>query len=124
VVIAAQFKRLFLRCIERDARRNGLKLADAIWLLAEAKFTETKSGKVLTSTSGNGHSVTFTIPSSGQGYPPHVMTEFFGWLIDLHEEIRAGLTDPTDNDVVEAMLAEDRMRACKGARSDFSYLVH
>lgn len=104
----------------RDAQAQGIGLEFSIYSVADARFKATASGTVLTSTSQNGKSATFTAPSN---LDPVSLAELSGWFLDLLETAKANLAAvgkpaPTDTELFNEMLG--LMQPVYSATSDHS----
>jgi len=120
VAASSLHKQNVLECIYWDAQDDGITLEAALKAYARARFTETKSGLVLTSTSANGKSVQRQLPP---GVSHVEASELISELRRLREEVvaafvSAGIATPTDEQVVAEMLV--RLTPIKHAVADFS----
>ena len=109
------YARLVLRGLAWDAGEGGLSLFESLKAAARAKLTATEKGQFLTGAAGNGTSVQFGLPSA-RDCTPQEIAELTSWLIDLYETVVAGLTTPTDAEILTAMLAEMQPRRTHDVR--------
>lgn len=93
---STNYKRLFLRGLKWDAEDAGKPLLDILKVAARARLTNTQTGAVLRSASGNGKTVEFSLPVNGQGLSPQDAAELCEEMFGLYETAAAGLdVDPT-----------------------------
>ena len=71
VKVPTDFKRLYLRSVYWEAQRLGISLLESLQIAAQARYTETASGKFLTGTSANGKSASFSL-GSGSASPDQI----------------------------------------------------
>lgn len=112
-------KQNVLECLFWDAQDDSITLEAALKAYARARFTETKSGLVLTATSANGKSVQRQLPP---GVSHVEASELISELRRLREDvvaafISASIASPTDEQVVVEMLV--RLTPIKHAVADF-----
>lgn len=124
-MVATDFKRLFLRGISWDATDASITLTAALKAAARAQLTATATGATLIGTAGNGHSVTFQLPSSGQGASPQDITELCEELITRYDAavvalVASGVASPSDDQILTEMLA--LMTAATEVYSDFTQM--
>lgn len=127
--IAAELKRGFLRSILREAQAASpqITLATALGLYQESQFSNTKSGRVIVSTGGNGKSVTFNMPQIGlQLMQDEIMAlteEFFAVYADALVTLGVAGTNPAGDPAIFAqMLLDDRMQTITEMRMDFTLI--
>lgn len=87
--------------------------------LARARLDETQRGRVLVSTSGNGHSSTYEIPKDLSATD---VVGMISQLIDRYEEAKAkliedGTASPTDTQIFDEMMA--KLHPIRSVASDF-----
>lgn len=109
-----------LRNIWWGAQDCALTLSAGLRAFSQGRFRETSAGRYITSATGNGHSVSFLVPT---GVSPHSASEHASRLLDLHDESRAalvssGIDAPTDEQVFAEML--HRCKPVRVAIDDFS----
>jgi len=102
-VPSTAYKRLFLRAVYRTVSET-VSLLDALNTLADARFTDTKSGRVVVGTSSSGHSVEFAAPGAGT-LSPESLAELVSDLLDRYDAalVELGGT-PTDAQIYATML--------------------
>jgi hypothetical protein len=111
VVVTTDFKRLFLRGLKWDAEDASVAtLAATLKTAARAQLTTAGTGTILTGTSGNGHSVTFSLPMGGRGLTPQDMAELCEDMLTRYDAaetavIAAGTAEPTDDQIFTEMMA-------------------
>lgn len=127
--IAADIKRGFLRSILRDAQAASpqITLAAALGAFQAAAYNNTKSGRVIVSTSGNGKSVTFNMPQIGlqlmQDELMALTEEYFAVYADALVSLNVAGTNPTGDPAIFAqMLLDDRMQSITETRMDFTLI--
>lgn len=122
--VGTQYKRAFLRWIKYSAEKSGVSLMDALTAALVARVEDTSNGRILSGTSGNGHSVTFQVPSSADHLSPANITELCEELITRLEESAAYLSKTTtggDDGVLFADVLE-RLQPVKRMRHDYTLL--
>lgn len=118
--VSTEYKRLFLRDLQWSAEDQNISLADALKAAARGRLSETKTGRVIISTAGNGKSVSFNTPSSAS-FSPQVAAELCSELLDRYDAAVAYLGGtPTDADILAEMLA--MLQVVAEASTDFSDL--
>jgi hypothetical protein len=126
VVVTTDFKRLFLRGLKWDAEEAPVAtLAATLKTAARAQLTTAGNGTVLTGTSGNGHSVTFSLPMGGRGLIPQDVAELCEEMLQRYDAavaalVAAGTAEPTDDQIFTEMLA--LLEPVYDAHPDFSQL--
>lgn len=103
--LSTAYARLFLRGLAWDASENGETLYNTLKASARAKLTSTEKGQFLTAAAGNGTSVQFGLPSV-RDCTPQEIAELTSQLLDLWDRVYAEQTDPTDDEMLTALLAE------------------
>lgn len=104
--VSTDLKRLFIRQLLWTAEESGGTLIDALKDLAKAALRKTKNGKILVSTSGNGHVSNWEV---SQDFTPTDAAELASELLDRYDEakaalIAAGTASPTDAQINAEML--------------------
>lgn len=109
------FKRLFVQGLKWDsedltASGTPTTFFQALKAAARARLVMTKDGRVLTGSSGNGRTVTFTLPMGGRDLTPTNIAELCGEILQRYDEakaslIAAGTAQPTDDQVYAELLA-------------------
>lgn len=118
--IATPLKRLFLRNLFWDVEETGDSLANVLKAAAKARFEATATGKVLVSTSGNGHASSFSIPDE---FTAIDAAEMVSELLDRYDEARSKLVNdddidsPTDTQIKDEMM--EKLVAVRGFEYDF-----
>lgn len=103
--LSADWKRLFLRGLKWDAEDAGSSLLDVLKTAARSRLESTSQGRVLTSTSGNGRTHTFTLPANGQGASQTDVVEVVEAMFRLYAEAKANLGGaPSDDETFAEML--------------------
>lgn len=100
-------------------------LYDILVAASIAQVEANKSGLLLTSTTGNGHQVQFSIPASGAWATPLEVLESYERLLELYADANAALVatgvTPTDAQLTSEILA--RLTPVKSlSASDFTNL--
>lgn len=113
--------------IAQGAKTSALDLIEAIRAAKAAVLTPSfKSGRVYVSTSGNGQSASFLIPSavSADFTPTRVAAQLQEFIEIYNDCVADGLiTDASDVDAdLAVMLADDRLQSVTSRRADFSSL--
>ncbi len=77
---------------------------------SRAAVRETKTGKILVGMSANGHDYTYEVPAAASHLGAPAILEICSDLYDLMERsvasyAAAGIPNPTDEQIVESMLA-------------------
>ena len=124
MAVSTAYRRLFLRALQRDILASGLSLQEGLLALADARYADTKGGRIISSTSANGQSVSFAPPIYGN-IAPMQAAELVSWMLDLYDIVKAefvaaGTASPTDDQMVTGMLAHRLMGAVRSLRNDFS----
>ena len=105
MAVSTDFKRLFLRGIKWDADEAGLTLFAGLKAAARAHLKDTKAGKVLIASTGNGHHVEYALPMSGRDVTPRDATELCEEMLSLYDTAKVNLGGtPTDDQVFTEML--------------------
>jgi hypothetical protein len=107
--VTVAFRRLLLKGILWDAQEQGVLLAEALKAACRAKYVATNTGANLIGASGNGSSVTFSLPQEASTLTPSAVAEACSELDDLYAEVRADLVTggtaiPTDGQIYAEML--------------------
>lgn len=105
MAVSTEFKRLFLRGIKWDADEAALTLFAGLKAAARARLTNTKTGKVLIGSTGNGHSVEYALPMAGRDVTPRDAAELCEEMLSLFDTAKTNLGGtPTDDQVFAEML--------------------
>ena len=120
--VSTAVKRAFVRYLLRLAVTNSATLLATIEAASDARVVNTGSGKVLTSNSGNGHTVSFSFPTD---FNPTYSLELLSEIQDRYEEakdalIAAGTAAPTDSQIGVEIL--DKLRPVRSVAHDYSGL--
>ena len=119
--LSADWKRLFLRGLKWDAEDAESSLLDVLKTVARSRLEATSQGRVLTSTSGNGRTHTFTLPANGQGASQTDVVEVVEVMFRLYAEARENLGGtPTDDETFAEMLL--LLEPVTETRNDFASL--
>lgn len=120
--ISAYFKRAWLRRMYRASIAAAITLLERIEQENDSLSILVEQGQTIASTSGNGHSVSFSQP--GAGAPTQTdMLEMIEEMIIRHEEAvtalaAAGNDSPTDLQILNEMLA--LLQPVREVYSDYS----
>jgi hypothetical protein len=123
VAASTAYKRLFLRGIKWDAGSNAGALLAALTTAARGSIQQTRQGRAIIGTSAAGRSVSFLLPSSGQGVTQTDIAELISELLDLYESsntalVSAGIATPTTDQIYTEMLS--RLVAVTEFTTDYS----
>lgn len=133
MAVSGNFKTLLIRQLFDQATALGLDDAGngqfyaVIKAAAFAQATQTSSGLLITGTTGNGKSVSFSVPPNQAGLTPVAITEFYAELLNRWDDALAtlGYTAPappgTDAQIFTQLLAF--FRPIKGYTKNFMYLA-
>ena len=125
--LAGEIKRGFLRGIYLTASNSAFALSDALNSFTLQGFGVVQTGQLVLTSGGNGHSVTFQVPSQWQTFSPEE-------VFSLAEEFQAVYSDalvtlssqgnatPTDAQIFAIMIADVRLATINVAYSDFTLL--
>lgn len=110
------FKRLFIQGLKWDSEDlttggTPTTFYQALKAASRARLIETKDGRVLTGSSGNGKTVTFTLPMNGLSLTPTDIANLCGEILrryDLAQAdlIAAGNATPSDDQIYAELLAK------------------
>jgi hypothetical protein len=115
-------QRIFLRSLYKDAVGQSISLGEALEAALTARFEDIKEGSVLVGTSGNGQSVTFSIPSRQSGLSPHETARLLEQQLTLFETTKSNLAGtPTDEEIRDAMLAQ--LVPIRSLSTDFTNII-
>lgn len=127
--VSSEFKRAQLRSIAWGAETAGLSLYAALKAvhLAANNSVGIKAGRPVTSTSHNGHSVSFYTPPVGGAFQPHDMAMLAEELISAYEWAVSYLSISTpeitdlsqDAAIQAAMLQSDHLNGVTSYVPDF-----
>ena len=125
--IRAEIKRGFLRSLYRQAKLNAQALSDALDAFQDHGFMALKSGRLLVSSSGNGHSSTFQLPTQWQQFTPD---EVFSLSEELEQVYADAITTlntngnatPNDDQIFAVMIDDDRLADIDSVGRDYSLL--
>jgi hypothetical protein len=124
--LAGAIKRGFLRQIfaQAQASQTAVTLGAALLAFQANAFSSVQSGRLIVSTSGNGKSVAFSMPTMGQIVPDELMS-FSEELFEVYSDALTALgtlgTDPNlDPPIFAQMLLDDRMQTVTEVRMDFT----
>jgi len=120
--VSTRFKRLFVRNLLETAVDTSTTILALLKSLTKARITEVQKGKIVISTSGNGHRTDFSFPD---GFSPSDTIDLLSELRDRYEEasaalIAAGTAVPTDTQLHNEML--DHLNRQVQVWNDFSGL--
>lgn len=123
---STDWKRLFLREAAWSAPENGISLYETLKTAARAQLSTTATGKILVGTAGNGHSLTFNLPSNSGALTPETVAGTCEDLLTRYELASAYLisTDiptPTDAQILAQMM--DQLVAIRSYTTNFSSAV-
>lgn len=108
--ISSDLKRLFLRGIQWDAQSNGQSLYDTLVIVAKAKVSEMRDGRIIQSSGMGGASVAFTFPN---GMTPTQAAALASEMLDRYEDAVDALpSEPNDDQIFSAMM--QRLRPMRG----------
>lgn len=113
-MITTGYKRGFLRGLKWDSEDQAISLADVLKSCVRGKVQATDKGLVISSTAGNGRSVSFNTPS-GEATPTEI-AELAEDLYTRYEEAVAKLDEGSSD---EAIFAE--MLSCLEAPTELTY---
>lgn len=117
--IASALKRLIVRKLLRLSVDNSSSLLAEIQAFADARYTDTKEGRFLTSSTGGGYSAVFTF--FGSGITPNDMAEVAEELESLYELCVSLLGgSPTDAQIRDEMI--DRLQPVTEIYGDYTNL--
>jgi hypothetical protein len=121
-ILSAAIRRGIIRCISKDAIAAGTTLVDAIDAALAVNWASVKTGTLITGTSSNGQSVSLQSLSTAAGQmSPSEMFAVLSWLRDLYDTAVATLAaDPTDAQILTAILARQEMQSIKRRYHDHS----
>ena len=119
--LSTDFKRLLLRGIGWDAKKNGLKLEEALRYVCQGKYQDNGDGRSIIATSGNGAAMQFALPQSDVNISPESVSSSCSELYDRYESAKAdlvteGTASPTDESILAEML--DRLIPIRSSYSD------
>jgi hypothetical protein len=95
--VSTNYKRLFLRGLRWDADKGPL--LDVLKAVSRARLKDTQGGKVLTATTGNGQSATYTLPFNGAGASPQDIAELCEEMLTRYEAAVAEVSDSLTEDI-------------------------
>lgn len=104
--VTTDYKRLFLRILWRNAQAASpaVTLLDALLNGASSSFDTTSTGLNITQTAGNGHSVSFQVPTGAGSITPQDIADLYGELLRRYDEAVAHLGGtPTDSEIFTEM---------------------
>lgn len=104
--VSAELKRLVLRNAKWDAEDEGATLYDKLKSLARGKYEESSSGSQIVSTSANGKTVTFGLPSNSSGWTSTTTAELSEELFRRFVETATYLGAATDGSADAAIHAQ------------------
>lgn len=121
--VTTEFKRLLLRGLAWDAADDEATLEDTLKAACRARLSETDSGLVLVSASGNGTQAEYALPQSASSLTPEAVASAVESLLSIFEEcnadlVTAGEETPDDEAILEEML--DRLKPVRSAYADRS----
>lgn len=114
-------QRIFLRSLYKDSVAQAISLGEALEAALSSRFKDIEGGTVLVGTSGNGQSVTFSIPSRQSGLSPHETARLLESLLTLFEQTQASLDSPSDLEIRDAMLA--KLTPIRAVSTDFTNII-
>lgn len=120
---STDYKRLFIRLALIGATAAGLPLLDFLTAQASASFTQTSTGKFVSSTMAANRKVDFIVPPPGRGVTAYEISELVSQILDLYDQSKAalvssGISAPADAQIYAEML--DRSQPRKVVRAEFS----
>jgi hypothetical protein len=118
---STEYKRLVVRGLLWDSQDTGRPFYDLLKGAARAKLELTNKGKVLVGSSEAGVSVSYSLPPIG-GMSAEDIATTLSELLDYVDTLRAATPAPTDEELVQKLLAS--LRPARTRRSDFSCLAH
>jgi hypothetical protein len=126
--VSTEYKRLFLRGLKWSAEEEGISLYAALKAAARGRLSQTANGKVILATTGNGQSVTFSIPNEHSAFTPQAAAELCEELLTRFEaavtatgtSAAASLDGSNDAALLTEMLA--LLEPITEVHSDFSEL--
>jgi len=119
-VVSTRYMRLTLRGLKWAADDGATTLAAVLKSAAQARLTQTESGKFLVGTAANGHTVSYALPTNGF-LGPASAAEMISYLLDLYDVSEAALDGtPTDQQIYDEMML--RLVPAREVHHDFAHL--
>lgn len=123
--LKAELKQAALQSLYRKAQKNSTALIDALGNFQDANWDQLKRGKTVIASSGAGHSVTFAIPQVWQSFTQDEFLCLTAELINVYNDARITLSSngnstPSDDDIFNTMLADDRLQSVTSLYHDHS----
>ena len=120
---STDYKRLFIRLALLGAVAADLPLSEFLLAQASTTFTQTSSGKFVSSTMAANRKVDFIIPPPGRGVTSYEIGELISQVLDLYDQskaalVSAGITSPADQQIYNEMLSRSEPR--RVVRAEFS----
>jgi hypothetical protein len=129
--IRAGLKRSILNSIARQAADSSQNasgnLLPALESYQDALVCGIKGGRLVESTSQNGHMTKFRVPVIGDHFRQEDIVEMAEDFIEIYNDsltvlATAGNTSPDDPTILTAMLADDRLQSVTTTRTDYTLM--
>ena len=108
--VSSEFKQLFLRCAKWDSEDAGATLFETLKLMARGRFEDSGNGSQIISTSANGKTVTFAMPSGARGLDNLLVSELCAEMLTRFDSTVSYLSAATDGsqdaEIYAQMLAD------------------
>src|SRR5262245_60523125 len=124
-LIRAEIKRGCLRSLFRQAQAAATTLQVALDAFQDGGFKAIKSGKIVIATAGAGHSTQFAVPDQWRSFSQEEIFSLTEELEQVYSDSKAqlianGNTDPDDQTIFDAMMADDRLQTVTRTQTDYT----
>ena len=118
---------MILRSLARQVQDTDGALPDALSAYEDAMANGVKGGRLVESTSQNGHSTKFRVPVIGEHFRQEDIAELAGEFQEVYADARSSLvasgnSNPDDATILAVMMADDRMQSIKVTRRDYTLI--
>lgn len=128
--LKAEIKRGFLRSLYRaDITTNGTNsnLFNALGAFQDSGFSAVKSGRLVINHTGAGKATTLATPDAWRSFSQEECFSLSEELIQVYTDVQAtlisdGTNTPTDLQMLNTMLADDRLQSITRTERDYTLI--
>ena len=120
--LRAEIKRGFLRSLWRTAKADSKTVAEMLDAFQAECFGWVKSGRIVANTSGGGYSTAFAELSAGLDLSPLEVFALSEEFFAVQTDTLAASSSLTGDDLINGMMADDRMQGIREYHVDDSLL--